>query len=293
MKKILFIINPISGIGKQKIVESLIGKHLDKEKFSSEIVYTKYAKHAIELSKEASSGNDVFDIVVAVGGDGSINEVSQGLIGSNTVLGVLPAGSGNGLARFLKIPLDLKKAILNLNKEETKRIDTLKVNDVFAVNVAGIGFDAEISHRFATYGKRGFWAYLKLVLKSFFSYKNFDCEFELDGEKLSKKAFLISCANSSQFGFNAHIAPLAKIDDGFFDICILRKFPVWAGLGITFRLFGKSFHKSKFMETKQAKRFSYKKQGEIIAQIDGEAIAFKDELNIEINPSSLNIIVGE
>ncbi len=143
-KKILFIINPISGIGKQKIIEKLISENLDKSKFSVKIEYTKYRFHAFEISEKYKN---LLDIIVIVGGDGSVNEVSQSLIFSKTIMGIIPAGSGNGFARHLKIPLNLKKAILLFNNFSLKKVDSVKINDKIFVNVAGIGFDARIAHQ--------------------------------------------------------------------------------------------------------------------------------------------------
>ena len=160
-KRICFIINPVSGIGKQKVVEQLIQEQLSSSDFEIEINYTQAPHHATELSKKASA---TFDIVVAVGGDGSVNEVSKGLLHSKATLAILPCGSGNGLARHLGIPVDLKKAIQLLAKGKSIKIDTALINGLHFANVAGVGFDAHIAHRFAAYGKRGFLSYIKIVI---------------------------------------------------------------------------------------------------------------------------------
>ncbi len=141
-KKICFIVNPISGVGRQKVIEKLIDQHLNRTLFDYEIVYTKAAKHATELAKQASANN--FNIVVAVGGDGSVNEVARGLIGSTTAMAIMPAGSGNGFARHMKIPLDLKKAMDIINNAKEAPIDTIQLNNETFINVAGVGFDAHI-----------------------------------------------------------------------------------------------------------------------------------------------------
>ena len=141
MKKIIrFIVNPVSGFGKQKVIEKLVEQYLNLTIFDYQIVYTKASKHAIELANQAVADN--VNIVVAVGGDGSINEIARGLIGSNTALAIIPAGSGNGLARHLKIPLNIKKAIEIINNAKEKQMDTFQFNDECVFNISGVGFDA-------------------------------------------------------------------------------------------------------------------------------------------------------
>ena len=168
-KKICFIVNPISGVGRQKVIEELIDKYLDRTIFEYEISYTKAAKHATELAKEAAKRN--VDIVVAVGGDGSVNEVSRGLIGTKTAMAIIPTGSGNGLARYLNISLNLKSAMTIINQCNIKTIDTIQLNNETFANVAGIGFDAHIGWEFAKFGKRGFSSYLKVITREFPKYK--------------------------------------------------------------------------------------------------------------------------
>ncbi|GAO30906.1 diacylglycerol/lipid kinase family protein [Geofilum rubicundum] len=151
-KKILFIINPVSGIGRQKSIEGLILNDMDKQQWQTEIIFTTHKGHAYELSIRAAG---FYNIVVAVGGDGTVNEVGRGLIGSKTALGIIPTGSGNGLARHLEIPFKINRALKALNNPIIKPIDVIKINDYYSLNVAGIGFDAFISHKFATKKNRG------------------------------------------------------------------------------------------------------------------------------------------
>lgn len=229
-RTICFIVNPISGIGRQKVIEKLIDEQLDRTLFDYEIAYTKAAKHAIELSKDAALRN--IDIVVAVGGDGSVNETAKGLVNTNSALAIIPTGSGNGLARHLNIPLNLKKAMQVINKGKQTAIDSIQMNDETFVNVAGIGFDAHIGWEFAKFGKRGFSSYIKVITREFPKYKAQDFELIIDGNKVTKNAYLISFANGSQWGNNAYIAPTADISDGEMDIAILRDFKLMNGLSI-------------------------------------------------------------
>ena len=165
-KKIIYsIINPISGTGKQKVVEYLIEKFLDFSKFEITIKYTEKPKHAIEISKQSVTE---YDIIVAVGGDGSVNEVAKALINSNAILGIIPTGSGNGLSRHLKIPMNLKKAVSNLNNLNIQEIDTATINGYHFLGTAGIGFDAHIGWKFSTAKKKRFLDILKNNLKRVF-----------------------------------------------------------------------------------------------------------------------------
>lgn len=287
-KKVCFIVNPISGIGRQKVIEKLIDEHLDRTIFDYEIAYTKAAKHAIELSKEAASRN--IDIVVAVGGDGSVNETAKGLVGSNTAMAIIPTGSGNGLARHLNIPLNLKKAMKLINNGKETRIDSIQLNNETFVNVAGIGFDAHIGWQFAKYGKRGFSSYIKVIMREFPKYKAQDFEIIIEGKSIIKNAYLISFANGSQWGNNAHIAPNADIRDGILDIAILKDFKIFSALSIGYKLFKKTLHESAHLEILKAKEVIVKQKGNI-AHIDGEPLEVGNELKIKVNPLSLKVIV--
>lgn len=287
-KKIYFIVNPISGVGRQKIIEKLIDESLNRLVFDYEIAYTKAAKHATELAKEAAIKG--FNIVVAVGGDGSVNEIARGLIGTSTAMAVIPTGSGNGMGRHLKIPLNLKKAIAIINAGKETTVDTMLFNDEAFVNVAGVGFDAHIVWEFAKFGKRGFSSYIKLVLREFPRYQAKDYELIVDGKTLHKKAFLISFANGSQWGNNAYIAPAATMDDGYMDIAILKKFSLFNTIAIAYRLFRKTLPDSRFLEIIKCKE-ALLKQTNTVAHIDGEPVEIGKEISIKIKPLSLKVII--
>ncbi|MES2139150.1 MAG: YegS/Rv2252/BmrU family lipid kinase [Bacteroidota bacterium] len=287
-KKICFIVNPISGVGRQKVIEKLIDQHLNRTLFDYEIVYTKAAKHATELAKLAVADN--FNIVVAVGGDGSVNEVARGLIGSSTAMAIMPAGSGNGFARHMEIPLDLKKAMNIINIAKEASVDTIQLNNETFINVAGVGFDAHIGWEFAKFGKRGFSSYLKVIIREFPKFKVQDYELIINGIPHHKKAFLISFANGSQWGNNAHIAPLADVADGLMDIAILKNFSFWNVISIAYKLFGKTIHLSPHLETIKTKEVLIK-QTNTIAHIDGEPIEVGNSISVKVNPLSLRVII--
>ena len=219
-EEILFIVNPISGTGKQKKLNKNLEKTLNYSLFNPTIVYTQHAGHATEMSREAIGR---YKYVIAVGGDGTVNEVVKALTGSETTMGIIPVGSGNGLARHLNIPMDMDEAIKVINKQLTERIDTVKINNELSVNVSGVGFDAHVAHKFAKNGKRGSIPYVKIAATEFQHYKTQAYKIVADGKPMFRNAFMISLANSAQFGNNALISPEAKIDDGLVDICIVRK----------------------------------------------------------------------
>ena len=287
-KKILFIINPISGVGRYKIVEKLIEKKLDKTIFDYELAYTKAPKHAINLSKQGANEN--FDIVVAVGGDGSVNEVGRSLIGTKTALAILPCGSGNGAARHLDIPMDLVKAMKMINQGKTAMIDTFNINNEVAINTAGIGFAAHIAYEFSKNKKRGFSNYLKIAVRDSLKYKSQPCEVEINGKIQKVDAFIIDIANGTQWGNNAVIAPHAENDDGLLDLCVIRDFHFMNFPVLATRLFTNSIHRSKFVEISKVKEVTIR-QDKTYAHVDGEPVIIGSELKVTVNPHSLKVIV--
>lgn len=288
-KKILFIINPISGIGKQKKVEQALETYLDKEKFDYQINYTSYAHHATALSLAAVLKG--FDIVVAVGGDGSINDCVKGLVSTGVTLGIIPAGSGNGLARCLNLPLSVEDAIKCINNQKSMDMDSIKLNDTVYASIAGVGFDALIAKEFAKTHTRGFQPYLKLVLQHYPQYKQQDYTLIIDGKKITTQALFISFANSTQFGFNTEIAPNAELDDGLIDVVIVKKPPLPLLLWTAQLLFFNQFDKSIYVETHQARHIVVKNNGKIGVNLDGEYTEFNGDLDFSIEEKSLNVII--
>ena len=286
-KNILFIINPISGTGKQKIVERLVKEHLDHSKYDSNIEYTQSAGHAIQLSKKASEGN--YDIVVAVGGDGSVNEAGQSLVNTDTVLGVIPTGSGNGLARHLNIPLKLEEAIVLLNEETFNRVDVGVMNGKVFLGTAGVGFDAYIGKLFDEASSRGFLTYVKLSIKEFFKYKSQDYEIEIDGKLLKRKAFIVCFGNSNQWGNNVFISPNSVIDDGFLRVIVLKKMSLFLLPFFVLKLFRKKVDTSIYYEEFKGKNIVLKQTSEL-AHLDGDPVNIGNLLKVEVVPDSLNIL---
>jgi len=285
-RKALFIINPISGGKKKDDVPQLIGKYVDAE---ATIIFTKGVAHAREVAKEAIGK---YDLIVAVGGDGTVNEIASALVGTETVLGVIPCGSGNGLARFLGIPMDMQQAIANLNTGRTEAIDSAMANGKSFFNMAGMGFDAHISEVFAHGKKRGFITYIKSSFREILNYTAQNYKFEIDDKPYQRTAFMLSFANSSQYGNNAHISPQASVQDGLIDVCVIKPFPLYRFLELGIRMFTKTTNSSRFVEVIRGKHIVIKRDKPGPMHLDGEPELAGTEVDIKVLPSSLKIIVG-
>ncbi|MCX2573902.1 diacylglycerol/lipid kinase family protein [Pedobacter sandarakinus] len=286
---ILFIINPISG-GKGKLrIPDFIDKYLDKEKFNANFTFTEYVGHAAELAEEALSKN--FDIIVAAGGDGTINEIGTKVLQHNKVLGILPLGSGNGLARFLGIPKNLHQAILVINKLNIDKIDTAIFNKKSFFNLAGMGFDAHLSAAFSRDKKRGFGGYVKLGFKEIFSYKAQQYVINIDGQEYHRKAFAISIANSSQYGNDVFIAPGASVKDGLLDVCIIKPFSLLKLPLLSYIMLKGTAERSEMIEIIKGRKIKIARPTDGAVHVDGEPLHMDSEIEAEINPLSLKVIV--
>ncbi len=286
-RKTLFIINPISGGKKKDGVPELIGKYFDGD---STIMFTKGVAHASEVAAEAKEN---YDMIVAVGGDGTINEIASALVGSKAVLGVVPCGSGNGLSRFLCIPMDIEEAIKNLNNGKVACIDSATANGKAFFNMAGMGFDAHISQVFATGKTRGFITYIKSSFKEVINYKSQDYSINIDGSEYKRNAFMLSFANSSQFGNNAHVSPHASVQDGLIDVCVIKPFPLWRFIEMGIRMFTKTAESSKFVEIIRGKHIVVTRDSEGPLHLDGEPETAGAKVSISVLPQSLKIVVGD
>lgn len=266
----------------------MVSKYLDSEKFHAAYVFTEKRGHASEITAEMLKKG--YEIVVAVGGDGTINEIATVLEGTDKLMGIIPFGSGNGLARSLGIPLNDKQAVLRINDLHQSSVDSGIFNGRKFFNMAGIGFDAHISALFAEEVKRGLAGYVRTTLAEISKYRSQNYRLEIDGKAFEREAFMISIANSSQFGNNAHIAPFASLNDGFLDICIVKPFPLYQFPLMGYRMFSKSTHKSKFIEIIKGREIRILREFPAAVHLDGEPVPMGAELNIGIRPLSLNVL---
>jgi len=281
--KIRFIINPISGTGKQKGIENLIAKNLSN--FDYTIVYTKESGSATEISRKAIE--DKIDIVVAVGGDGTVNECAKAVIGTDTALGVIPCGSGNGFAYHIGMEKNIEQSIKQLNNCSITSIDSCTANGIPFVNVSGIGFDAYIAHLFANLTNRGFSNYIKLIYKEL-KYKARNYTIDYDGKTEQVNAILISFANASQYGNNFQISPHAKTDDGLIDFVIVKDFPRWKILALLLKIAKGKAHLSKYIRIIQTDKMSITTNEKVI-HLDGEPYSLSSPIIIQIHPLTLKI----
>jgi diacylglycerol kinase (ATP) len=289
-EKIVFIINPRSGSNTKKNIPQLIQNNINTDIYEPVIWYTEARAHATELASKALSLG--IKKIVAVGGDGTINEIAQSLLNTDAALGIIPSGSGNGLARHLHIPLDALRAIRLLNKSKVIKMDSGSVNGKPFFCTSGVGFDAHIGKLFADKVKRGFQTYITTTISEFFNYTPAAYRLFIDGKKSDKEAFCITFANTSQYGNDAFICPDADVQDGLLDICIIRPFPKYTVFDLGRRLFSKSIQRSKFMERIKVKDLTIETDMEIMMHLDGEPLAAGKHLVIKVVPASLNVMVA-
>ncbi len=289
-ERIRFIINPISGVGKKNTIPPLIEKYLNKDRFEYDIVYTERKAHATELAHQASE--EGVDIVCAVGGDGSVHEVGTALIGTKTKLAIIPTGSGNGLARHLKIPLAVKDAIFCINYSKSIAMDTVKVNDKSFLGVGGYGLDAVVAQKFDQHRKRGFLSYIYLTIREFFRYNPINVTIDVDGKVKKLPIVLLTVANSSQFGNGFTVSPKSDVTDGELEMVVLRPFSIWSVPSIVYRFFSKKKQHARHSETISFKKARIR-SSKNVAHYDGEPAQIASELNVSVVPQSLQIVVGK
>lgn len=287
-KRVVFIVNPISHQIKNLNLGKLIAKNLDLDQFEYKIVYTQYPQHATQLAHDAVM--DSADIVAAVGGDGTINEVGIALINTHATLAIIPVGSGNGLARHLGIPIRFAQAVQVLNDASVFTMDTAKINDRAFLGIAGIGFDAHIAKQFASFGKRGLFSYCQVALREFGKYKSETYSITVDGKPLTRKAFILSFANSSQYGNDFIIAPKARIDDGYLDLIIVEDIPWYSIPQFIYQCKQGTLNRSHHFTTDRFKELTIQ-HPHMQAHIDGEPLEFHDCIKVTVVPKSLKVMV--
>jgi len=288
-KHIVFIVNPKSGTERRKEIETAVRANLDKARFTYEIQETQFAKHGTQLAKDAS-GKGAY-AVVAVGGDGSVNDIATGLAGTDTILGIIPKGSGNGMARTMGIPLAVDDAVKVINKEHIQAIDVAYANDRLFVSNAGVAFDALISKKFAKSERRGLAVYSWLVTKYMWLYKEWDFSITVDGKELKERAFMVNVANGKQFGYNFHIAPMADYTDGVLDVIVIRKFPKILGGLIALRAMSGTIAKSPYVRHYTGKEVTITHPELRLMQTDGDAHECANRITFSIKPAAQRVFV--
>ena len=288
-KRIVFVVNPISGTQGKKAILKWIDERIDRALFDYSIVKTQYAGHAVEIA--AAAAKDNVDNEVAIGGDGTINEIGRSVVHTNTALGIIPCGSGNGLARHLHIPMDAKAAIDLLNTGECTCVDYGKINDMPFFCTCGVGFDAFVSLKFADSGKRGLLTYLENTLHESLTYEPETYEIENEEGTIKYKAFLIACANASQYGNNAYIAPQASLTDGLMDVTILEPFTVLDVTALSFQLFNKTIDQNSRIKTFRCKTLRIHRSKPGVIHFDGDPMMMGENIDVNIIQRGLQVIV--
>ncbi len=288
--RILFIVNPISGTNSKEGIMKVIDEELDKTRFQSEVRLTEYAGHAANLAKEYAAKD--YDIVVAVGGDGTVNEVARSLVHTETALGILPCGSGNGLARHLCLPLDMRKAIHIINLSRIESFDYGVINNLPFFCTCGMGFDAFISLKFAEAGKRGPITYVENVLREGLKYRPETYEVVDDNGMKSYNAFLIACANASQYGNNAYIAPGATMKDGLMDVIIMEPFDALEAPQMAADLFMKTLGNNSKIKTFRTNRIHIHRSEPGAIHYDGDPVMTGTDIDVHIEHMGLKIVTN-
>lgn len=287
-KKLAFVVNPKSGTQSKEQVLGWIGERLDREKYAPEITFTEHAGHAAEIAaRKAAEGAWG---VVAVGGDGTVNEVARSLAHTPAALGIIPCGSGNGLARHLQIPMEPRYAIDVLNEGNVSAIDYGKINGIPFFCTCGVGFDAFVSLKFSLAGKRGPLTYLEQALKESLNYRPETYEIETDNSTVRYKAFLITCGNASQYGNNAYITPQATLDDGLLDITILESFTMLDVPALAFQLFNKTIDQNSRIKTFRCRELHIHRSKPGVAHFDGDPVMMGTDIDVRVVQNALRVM---
>lgn len=288
MRRVCLIVNPNSGVSRRRRhVRASLDQWAAEAGLEAEVRETEWAGHAREISRDAGRR---FDCVVAVGGDGTVNEVARGAIESGVPVGIIPCGSGNGLARHLRIPMDPQAAMRVIAEGKVRTIDTGTANGHRFVTAMGVGFDAEITRRFNQMPARGLSQYLKTGIGAFFNYKPEQYTISTAGGERILRAFLISVANSDQLGNDALIAPGARIDDGLLDLVALLPSGLFSSIGMAMRLFNGSLDRARGVTRMKGTRFEIRRESDGVIHVDGETRTAGPVIEVEVHPGSLGVV---
>ena len=288
--KIVFIVNPISGTSDKSQIIDLIPEFLDGERFDCSIRWTERKGHAAEFTDQAV--REGAEVIVAVGGDGTVNEVARRLIHTDTALGIIPCGSGNGLARHLYIPMNAEGALQVIAECHIELLDYGMIDQEPFFCTCGVGFDAFISDRFAKAGRRGLLTYIENTLKEGLKYKPDTYEITIDGEKQVYQAFLIACANASQYGNNVFIAPHASMSDGLMDVTLMEPFTVLEAPQIAIQLFNKTITSNSRIRSFRCKHLHIRRSAPGVIHFDGDPKEAGEDLDVRLVPKGIRMVVS-
>lgn len=288
-KKLLVIANPFSGTNAKTNLENNLHK-LNKGFFDLCVVFTERPGHACLLTAEGIK--DGFHIIAAAGGDGTVNEVASVVAGTDTVMGILPSGSGNGFAMHLGLGRDAMKAFEILKAGQVILADTCRVNDKFFINVSGLGFDARVAYLTKHNKQRGFWQYLITSLRETKNFAPIPLRIRWDEGMIEGNYAAAIVANASMYGYNFTIAPTAALDDGMFDVILLKEAPVYKYLLASYRMLTRSIHKSNLVTSFRTSSLHIDVDKQDYFHVDGEGFLLDQDLNFSIIRKNIKVIAG-
>jgi YegS/Rv2252/BmrU family lipid kinase len=296
-RKFIYFINPISGTGGKGLLVDIIKKKTAEKNIPFEILHTNAAGEYAYL-KEKIAVENITDIIVC-GGDGTVNQIAKGLLGIIVNIGIIPLGSGNGLALAAKIPKRIHKALDCIFAGNAVFVDSFYINKIFSCMLCGLGFDAQVAHDFAKQKKRGLATYIKQSTKNFFRARYYNFKIVLDNKTINSEAFFISIANSNQFGNNFTIAPQASLHDGLLDIVVVNKMSkvrmIWTILkqirNGQVRIYeDKKYHRNN-IHYFQAKKITIKNPELAPLHIDGDPAQTSAAFEIEIIENAFKLLI--
>lgn len=286
--KALFLVNARSGAKRRHGIEALIR---DAFRDVHEIIACSRKEDLDAIVARAEE--EEYEAVVAVGGDGTVHETAKRLIGRRVALGIVPTGSGNGFARHIGLPMDLRASLLACQAARVVTIDTVRVNDTAYLGTMGVGLDAAIADAFAKAGTRGLRTYVRVGVREFRRFAPDEIEIEIDGERLTRRPFLVAVANSAQYGNNVKIAPLASLQDGLLDVIVVDHVSLLTAARMLPSLLRGTFHRTKGVTFRQGRHVEIRRLAAGPAHLDGEPVVMDARLIIDVVPQSLRVLVPE
>lgn len=288
-KKLMAIINPFSGNNRKDTLPQLIEEVIDNSRFDVEIALVTREQRVSHLAARAVEQG--YYGVIAVGGDGTVNGAAAALKDSDVALAIVPCGSGNGLARHLEIPMNIRKALEVINRDHVEVCDYCTVNDETFVCTCGMGFDAEIADRYAQRNKRGPINYVKTAFEVYAHYRPIHCVIEIDGQVIEEDVFVVTCANAAQYGNNAFIAPHASIQDGLLDITVIKPFSPLESPIVGGSLFTKTVDKNRHVDIYRARQVKIHSSEPNVFHIDGEPMDVITDMTVTCHPAGIKFFV--
>ena len=288
-RKLLAVINPISGTANKQYIPETITEVMDESKWDVMIRFTQRPGHATDLAKQAIKQG--YYGVLAIGGDGTINEVAAALRDSDTALGIIPNGSGNGLARHLNIPIDVKRALEEINNDRIEQFDYCMANQHPFFCTCGVGFDAHVSAKFAESKKRGPMTYLKNTLVEYLRYRSEEYSIETADQVLTERAFVIACGNASQYGNNAFITPNASMQDGLIDVTLIQPFTPLDTAVLGILLFTKHIDQDTNIQSFRTPSLTIHRPKAGVMHIDGEPMMMEADIEVKCIHNGIKIFL--